>query len=63
MKEFVEKNKVGVSVDTDGENVAKIVEGMKVVLGNLDNYNNLRADIVLWDTQNDVIERIVNKFV
>ena len=63
MKEFVEKNKVGVSVDTDGENVAKIVEGMKIVLDNLDNYNNFRADIVLWDTQNDVGERIVNKFI
>lgn len=40
MKEFVETNHYGVSVDTDGSDVEKIVEGIKTILDNPYEYKN-----------------------
>lgn len=63
MKEFVEKNHYGVSVDTDGSDVDKIVKGIKTILDNPVNYKILNVDEVLWNKQNVVINKIVNTFI
>ena len=62
MKEFVEANHCGVSVDTDGEDVEKIIEGIKMILNNPDYFKVNTCDM-LWDTQNGVIDDIVNMFI
>ena len=63
MKEFVETNHYGVSVDSDGSDVEKIVDGIKIILNSPNDYKCFNVDNVLWDKQNDVINRIVNTFL
>ena len=63
MKEFVEANHCGVSVDTDGKDVDKIIESIKIVLNNPFGYKILNVDEVLWDKQNVVIDKIMNTFI
>ena len=63
MKEFVETNHYGVSVDTDGSDVEKIVEGIKTILDNPYEYKNFQVNNVMWNNQNSVIDRIVHTFI
>lgn len=61
MKEFVEANHYGVSVDTDGTDVKKIVDGIKYVLAHMDDYKGLHVGNVLWSKQESVISEIIRK--
>lgn len=61
MKEFVEANHFGVSVDTDGSDVKKIIEGIKSVLTDIDSYKNMRVDNALWNNQESVLSEIMSK--
>ena len=63
MKEFVETNHYGVSVDTDGSDVEKIVDGIKVVLNNPGDYKDFHIDNALWNKQNAVIRNVVEMFI
>lgn len=63
MKEFVEANHCGVSVDTDGADVEKIVDGIKKVLNNPEDYKISNVKDLLWSKQNSVIDKIVNTFI
>ena len=64
MKDFVDKGGFGISVDTDGSDVSKIVEGLNYVLQNYDtiknNINN-SSDYALWDSQECTIMSVINK--
>lgn len=63
MKEFVEANHYGVSVDTDGSDVEKIVEGIKSILDNPNDYKDFYIGNALWNKQDGVIEEIVKIFI
>ena len=66
MKEYVELNGFGISVDTDGSDVEKIVEGLKQVIANYNEYKkNVQglSDQMMWNSQNGTIREIVEKFL
>lgn len=63
MKEFVEANHYGVSVDTDGSDVEEIVKGIKNVLNNSNDYKNFHINDALWNKQNGVIDEIMKTFI
>lgn len=66
MKEYIEQNKLGVCVDTDGSDVNKIVIGLKQLLSNYDMYkNNVQkfANQIMWDSQNKSIRKIVTAII
>ena len=66
MKELVEKFGVGISADTDGEDVEKIVFAIRKAI---DNITQLKVNLVsssnhwLWEEQEDKIRQIMNKFL
>ena len=63
MKELVEKYGFGVSIDDDGSDVNKIIEGIKNVIENYSKYqgDNLQYRYkLLWHKQEDVIADVVN---
>lgn len=66
MKEFVERGGYGISIDTDGTDVQKIIEGIKYVL---ENYNAIKQNIeknsgsVLWESQEPTIKKLTNLFL
>lgn len=66
MKEFVEGGGFGISVDTDGSDVQKIVEGINYVL---DNYETIKQNIernsgsALWDSQEPAIKKFTEMFL
>ena len=66
MKEYVELNGFGISVDTDGSDVEKIMEGLKQVIANYNEYKkNVQglSDQMMWNSQNGTIREIVEKFL
>lgn len=66
MKEYVTSNEFGISVDTDGTNVEMIIAGLKQLISNYDfykkNVQNL-SDQMMWNSQNDTIRMIIEKFI
>ena len=65
LKEYVEKNNCGVSVDTDGSNIDLILDGINQVLSERDSYveSISKHDIALWSGQEDVIEDIIERLL
>lgn len=66
MKEFVEENHFGISVDTDGSDMFKIVEGMKYVMSNYDSMKKSLSNVsdkLLWNSQESTIRKIVDTFL
>ena len=64
LKEFLKDNFYGISVDTDGSNVEKIIEGIDYVLKNYNTYKkniSENSDFTLWDSQNPIIKKIIEK--
>lgn len=64
MKELVEKYGFGVSIDDDGTNVGKIVDGIHTVMSNYEQYmnNNKRnRDALIWSKQEGVFRDIIEK--
>ena len=63
MRELVEKYKFGVSIDDDGSNIEKIVEGIKTVIYNYlsykDNILNNKSHL-LWENQESLFKEIVS---
>lgn len=62
MKELVDTNKYGVSIDDDGRSVDKITKGIQEVLEHYDYYCNnvkMNQDKLLWKTQESEIGRII----
>jgi glycosyltransferase involved in cell wall biosynthesis len=66
MKELVEKYKVGICANTDGTDQVKITEAMKQAM---QRYDNLKDNLennggnLLWNSQNEMMRRIVNAFI
>lgn len=66
MKEFVEGNVLGICIDTDGADVKKIIGGLEHLISNYNDYKiNVQkySNQILWDSQNDTIQKIVEKFL
>ncbi len=66
MKEYVTDNEFGISVDTDGSDVQKIIAGLKQLISNYDFYKkNVQtlSDQMMWSSQNETIRKIVEKFL
>lgn len=62
MKNLVERLKVGVVIDGDGENIDQIIEAIKEILANYSIYaNNIRngKDTLNWDAQNSILKHII----
>ena len=66
MKDLVEKFQVGVCADTDGGNQEKITKAMMQAMQRYDylkeNLEKSEGDL-LWDSQNEMIGKIVNAFL
>ena len=66
MKELVEKYAVGVSADTDGSDIAKMISAMEKAIERMDqlkeNLTSARNNW-LWDTQEESIKRIIEEFL
>ena len=66
MKDFVESGGFGISVDTDGSDVSKIIDGINYVV---QNYDSIKANIAnnsgyaLWDSQEETMRAIMEKFL
>lgn len=66
MKEYVTANELGISVDTDGSDVEKIIAGLKLLISKYDFYKRNVQNIsnqMMWSSQNDIIRKIVEKFL
>lgn len=66
MKDFVETNGFGVCVNSDGSDIEKITEGVKLVLSCVDEYKNkckCDATHLMWDSQKTTLKDIVNKLL
>lgn len=66
MKDIVEQYGFGVSIDDDGNNVGKIVNGINQVLNQYDEFHrNTKTyrEKLLWDNQEDLIKEIVKKLL
>lgn len=62
MKEIVDKYGFGVSIDDDGRNINKIVEGIQCVMDNYETYvrnNQINRHFLLWDSQEAVFKQII----
>ena len=66
MKELIDKYSFGISIDDDGHDIEKIIKGLEEVI---EHYEELRInnekykDNLLWDSQNDTMIKIVEKFL
>lgn len=66
MKELVLKYGVGVCADTDGSDVVKIIDAIRKAAMNYDNIKQNTKELpncLLWQSQDEVITRIVNRFL
>lgn len=66
MKSIVEDLNVGVSVDTDGSNIALIEDGIKMVLDRHQLFvNNIKqlTNEIKWDSQEPVFKQVIEKII
>lgn len=66
MKELIDEYHFGISIDDDGRDIEIIIKGLKDVI---DHYEELKVNNekyksnLFWDSQNDIMIRILEKFV
>lgn len=66
MKELVDEYSLGISIDDDGNDVEKIKCGLGDVIEHYNEYilnNEKYRNNLLWDSQNDTLIKIVEKFI
>lgn len=66
MKEIVKKYGFGISIDSDGSDIKRIVEGINEIINNYDSYKLKivqHRDKILWNQQTPIIKRIIETLV
>lgn len=66
MKDIVERYGFGISINDDGHDIEKIVQGLKQLISNYDFYKNnviQNNSVLLWDNQEHLIKEIVDRLL